>query len=64
MVRLPNCWTAATCVALLLLPMLFAAACSSVVFGILSDRTHRRKPIVIGAGIFSSVLRRAPFFFE
>ncbi|WAQ95202.1 hypothetical protein MAR_027892 [Mya arenaria] len=54
MVYLPNCWTAATCVAIMLLPMLFAAACSSIVFGIISDRTSRRKPIVIGAAVIMS----------
>ncbi|KAH9495320.1 hypothetical protein Btru_018870 [Bulinus truncatus] len=46
MVPLPNCWTAATSVALLLLPLLFAAAASSVVFGIISDNTGYRKIIV------------------
>lgn len=51
MVYLPHCWTAATCVAIMLLPMLFSAACSSILFGIISDRTNRRKPIVIAAGI-------------
>ncbi|XP_052781577.1 uncharacterized protein LOC128218081 [Mya arenaria] len=55
MVYLPNCWTAATCVAIMLLPMLFAAACSSIVFGIISDRTSARKPIVIGAAVIMSV---------
>ena len=54
MVALPHCWTAATCVALMLLPMLFSAACSSIVFGIISDKTSRRKPIVIAAGNFFS----------
>lgn len=59
MVFLPHCWTAATCVAIMLLPMLFSAACSSILFGIISDRTSRRKPIVITAGmllLFSNVI--------
>ncbi|KAL8604491.1 hypothetical protein ACOMHN_015775 [Nucella lapillus] len=47
--QLPYCWTAATSVALLLLPLLISAAFSSVFFGILSDRTGKRKSIVIGA---------------
>lgn len=49
MLQLPGCWTAATSVALLLLPLLFSAALSSVVFGVISDRTGRRKAIVSGA---------------
>ncbi|KAL4240881.1 hypothetical protein ACF0H5_001664 [Mactra antiquata] len=55
MVYLPNCWTAATCVAIMLLPMLFAAACSSIIFGIISDKFHRRKPIVITAAAVMSI---------
>lgn len=51
MVYLPYCWTAATCVAIMLLPMLFAAAVSSIIFGIISDRTGRRKPFVVCAAI-------------
>ncbi|GFS20894.1 permease transporter, partial [Elysia marginata] len=46
MIPLPYCWTAATSVALLLLPLLFAAAASSLVFGIVSDKTGYRKIIV------------------
>nr|KAG5690887.1 hypothetical protein BaRGS_028919 [Batillaria attramentaria] len=49
MIQLPRCWTAATSVALMLLPLLFSAALSSIVFGVISDRTGRRKVIVIGA---------------
>ncbi|XP_025089237.1 uncharacterized protein LOC112561152 [Pomacea canaliculata] len=44
MVQLPYCWTAATSVALMLLPLLFSAAVSSIVFGIVSDRTGEEKP--------------------
>lgn len=55
MVYLPYCWTAATCVAIMLLPMLFAAACSSIVFGVISDKFHRRKPIVITAAAVMSL---------
>ncbi|KAK7113209.1 uncharacterized protein [Littorina saxatilis] len=51
MMQLPRCWTAATSVALLLLPLLFSAAFSSIVFGVLSDRTGKRKAIVAGAAI-------------
>ncbi|XP_046584723.1 uncharacterized protein LOC124291706 isoform X1 [Haliotis rubra] len=51
MIPLPNCWTAATSVSLMLLPMLFAAAFSSVIFGIISDRTNRRKSIVTIAAV-------------
>ncbi|CAG5114510.1 unnamed protein product, partial [Candidula unifasciata] len=43
MIPLPYCWSAATSVALLLLPLLFAASLSSVVFGIISDKTGYRK---------------------
>lgn len=46
MIPLPYCWTAATSVALLLLPLLFAAAASSLIFGIVSDKTGYRKIIV------------------
>ncbi|KAK6187671.1 hypothetical protein SNE40_005647 [Patella caerulea] len=52
MVQLPNCWTASTSVAVMLLPLLFAAACSSVIFGVLSDRTGHRKIIVMSAAFF------------
>ncbi|XP_053392530.1 uncharacterized protein LOC123563862 [Mercenaria mercenaria] len=55
MIELPNCWTAATSVAIMLLPMLFAAACSSILFGIISDKFGRRKPIVITAAAIMSV---------
>ncbi|XP_060607062.1 uncharacterized protein LOC132759322 [Ruditapes philippinarum] len=54
MVILPHCWTAATSVAIMLLPMLFAAACSSIIFGIISDKFGRRKPIVITAAAIMS----------
>uniref|UniRef100_K1PHT5 Major facilitator superfamily (MFS) profile domain-containing protein n=1 Tax=Magallana gigas TaxID=29159 RepID=K1PHT5_MAGGI len=50
MIELPDCWNAGRGVAIMLLPMLFAAAISSIIFGILSDRFNRRKPIVIVAG--------------
>ncbi|XP_041363043.1 uncharacterized protein LOC121378790 [Gigantopelta aegis] len=49
MVELPNCWTATTSVAMMMLPMLGAAAISSVILGIISDKTGRRKIIVTAA---------------
>ncbi|KAK3090168.1 hypothetical protein FSP39_009691 [Pinctada imbricata] len=55
MIQLPNCWNAARSVALMLLPLLFAAATSSIVFGILSDKFGRRKPIVIAAAFLMCV---------
>ncbi|XP_055875025.1 uncharacterized protein LOC106073789 [Biomphalaria glabrata] len=55
MVPLPNCWSAATSVALLLLPLLFAAAISSVVFGIVSDNTGYRK-IIVALAAFTMAL--------
>ncbi|XP_076453746.1 uncharacterized protein LOC143288946 [Babylonia areolata] len=51
MIQLPRCWSAATSVALMLLPLLISAAFSSVFFGILSDRTGKRKAIVIAAAM-------------
>ncbi|KAL3876847.1 hypothetical protein ACJMK2_034632 [Sinanodonta woodiana] len=54
MIYLPNCWTAATSVAVMLLPLLFAAAMSSIVVGFISDRCGRRKPFVIAAALLMS----------
>ncbi|XP_064631970.1 uncharacterized protein LOC135490624 [Lineus longissimus] len=47
MVPLPNCWTPARGVAMLLLPLLLMAALSSIICGLLSDRIGRRKPLVL-----------------
>lgn len=55
MIELPDCWNAGRGVAIMLLPMLFAAAISSIIFGILSDRFNRRKPIVIVAAFIMCV---------
>nr|XP_022316359.1 uncharacterized protein LOC111120023 [Crassostrea virginica]XP_022316360.1 uncharacterized protein LOC111120023 [Crassostrea virginica]XP_022316361.1 uncharacterized protein LOC111120023 [Crassostrea virginica] len=55
MIELPDCWNAGRGVAIMLLPMLFAAAISSIIFGIVSDRFNRRKPIVIAAAFIMCV---------
>ncbi|CAL1529729.1 unnamed protein product [Lymnaea stagnalis] len=55
MIPLPYCWSAATSVALLLMPLLFAAAISSIAFGIISDSTGYRKIIVAIAAFTMAV---------
>ncbi|XP_031552180.1 uncharacterized protein LOC116289408 [Actinia tenebrosa] len=55
MVQLPNCWSPERGVAMLLLPLLFAAAIFSVVGGFLSDRLGRRKPLVTGSSVLMSI---------
>ncbi|ESO81984.1 hypothetical protein LOTGIDRAFT_237186 [Lottia gigantea] len=55
MVQLPNCWTAATSVAVMLLPLFFAAAFSSVIFGVLSDRKGKRKIFVTAGAILLAI---------
>ncbi|XP_048578947.1 uncharacterized protein LOC116613951 isoform X2 [Nematostella vectensis] len=55
MVTLPNCWPPERGVAMLLLPLLFAAAIFSVVGGFLSDKLRRRKPLVLGSAILMSI---------
>ncbi|XP_048764637.1 uncharacterized protein LOC125672429 isoform X1 [Ostrea edulis] len=55
MIQLPDCWNAGRGVAIMLLPMLFAAALSSIIFGIVSDRFNRRKPIVIAAAFIMCI---------
>ncbi|KAK3750931.1 hypothetical protein QZH41_015019 [Actinostola sp. cb2023] len=55
MVHLPNCWSPERSVAMMLLPLLFAASVFSVVGGFLSDRLGRRKPLVVGSAALMSV---------
>lgn len=55
MIYLPNCWTAQTAVAIMLLPLLLFAALSSLVAGCVSDRMERRKPIIIFGGILMTI---------
>ena len=55
MVRLPHCWSPERSVAIILLPLLLAAAGISIVAGFLSDALQRRKPLVIGSSILMSI---------
>lgn len=55
MIVLPNCWQPENAVAIILLPMLFAAAIFSVIGGFLSDKLRKRKPLVIGSSILMSI---------
>ncbi|XP_005108633.2 uncharacterized protein LOC101850035 [Aplysia californica] len=55
MIPLPNCMAATTAVAMLLLPLLFAAAVSSIIFGVVSDKTGYRKIIVTIASFMMGV---------
>lgn len=55
MVSLPHCWSPERSVALILLPLLLAAAVFSVIGGFLSDALQRRKPLVTGSAILMSI---------
>ena len=55
MVSLPHCWSPERSVAIILLPLLLAAAGISIVAGFLSDALQRRKPLVIGSAILMSI---------
>ncbi|KAF6039083.1 hypothetical protein EB796_002629 [Bugula neritina] len=55
MVYIPNCWSKEKAVAILMIPLVISAAICSVLFGLLSDRIKRRKPLVISASILMSL---------
>lgn len=55
MVSLPHCWSPERSVAMILLPLLLAAAAFSIIGGFLSDALQRRKPLVIGSAILMSI---------
>ncbi|CAH1795628.1 unnamed protein product [Owenia fusiformis] len=55
MVNLPYCWSPERSVALMLLPLLGAAAISSIACGIVSDRIGRRKPLVITSALMMCI---------
>ncbi|XP_067931067.1 uncharacterized protein [Watersipora subatra] len=55
MVDIPNCWSKEKAVAVLMIPLVVAAAICSILFGLLSDRIRRRKPLVLIAAILMSV---------
>ncbi|XP_028409091.1 uncharacterized protein LOC114531677 [Dendronephthya gigantea] len=55
MVSLPHCWSPERSVALILLPLLLAAAGISIIAGFLSDALQRRKPLVTGSAILMSI---------
>ncbi|BFZ03694.1 hypothetical protein BsWGS_06733 [Bradybaena similaris] len=54
-ISVPFCWSAATAVSLMLLPLLFAAAMSSLVCGLLSDKTGKRKIIIAVAAFIMAI---------
>ncbi|OWF41023.1 uncharacterized protein LOC110463040 [Mizuhopecten yessoensis] len=55
MIHIPYCWSESRAVAMMLLPLLCAASLSSIVFGVISDRFGRRKPMIISAALIMSV---------
>ncbi|XP_065067004.1 uncharacterized protein LOC135692684 [Rhopilema esculentum] len=55
MVYLPNCWQPENAIAIILLPLLLAAAIFSVIGGFLSDKLRRRKPLVIGSAVLMAI---------
>lgn len=55
MVSLPHCWSPERSVAMILLPLLLAAAGVSIIAGFLSDALQRRKPLVTGSAILMSI---------
>lgn len=65
MIQIPFCWAPEKAISLLLIPLLFSSAIllffvifiiffSSLIGGYLSDKFHKRKPLVSGACIFIS----------
>ncbi|XP_033733654.1 uncharacterized protein LOC117322813 isoform X2 [Pecten maximus] len=55
MIHIPFCWSESRAVAMMLLPLLCAASISSIIFGVISDRFGRRKPMIISAALIMSV---------
>lgn len=55
MVNLPHCWSPERSVAMILLPLLLAAAAFSIIGGFLSDALQRRKPLVTGSAVIMAI---------